>query len=361
MTDILLVSLGTTHGLRIADSLLVTMLRDAGASADAISVRIGATNRLRRGYPVNDVVEAIAAHRAVTGALVRRPHPRALLFSTTTTGLLAGSAAARAGLPYAVRLDSPAALNRGGALNAPVRWLERRSLAQARLILPLGSRGAAALPFGSARAEVVPVPIEPCDDVCGPRDPKLAVAYVPDPKTKGLTLLCAAWAQSGGDSRRLEVFGIEPDRARSFLTRSRLPEPPAITFRGYVSAGAFRVALRRARCFISAASWEDYGQAPLEALCDGALLVTAPAAGAYEALALARDLDPALVAPDMEAASLAAAIRAAFARDGEACAAYRDRAAARLAPYRWPRAVDALRIRVLPALLGDAAPGVVSP
>lgn len=353
MSDLLVVSLGTTHGLRVADTMLVEMLRDAGASPDPIRVGIGLTDRLRRGYPVNDLVEALAARRALTQALASRPQTRAVLFSTTTTALLGGGAP----LPYAVRLDSPAALNRRGPVNAPVRALERRSLARARLVIALGRRAAAALPPGSAPAEVVPVPIDPSGDTGQPRDPDLAVAYVPDPKTKGLVRLCTAWAQVAGGGRRLEVFGIQRETAIAFLGRYSLPEPPGVTFHGYVPTATFRAALRGARCFVSAAHWEDFGQAPLEALCDGALLVTAPADGPYEALALARELDPRLVAPDMEPASLAVAVDAALQRTDASCTAYRERAGALLEPYRRKHAVQALRLRVLPVLLPETSSG----
>ena len=58
----------------------------------------------------------------------------------------------------------------------------------------------------------------------------------------------------------------------------------------------FRAALRQARVHITSARWEDWGQAQLEALADGALLATTPAGGPFEALAFARELDPRLVA-----------------------------------------------------------------
>ena len=297
MTELLLISLGTTRGLRVADSMLLEMLTQAGARVNAVGVAIGAAGALRRGYPVNDLVEAFAARRALASALKARPRPRALLFSSTTAAMLADPG----GLPYAVRLDSPAALNRPGPHNAIVRAIERRSLSRARLVVALGRAGAAALPRTSAPAEIVPVPIEPSGDPGGPRDARLAVAYVPDPKAKGLTLLCAAWEQADTAERRLEVFGIEPRRAREFLARSGSQPPPGIEFRGFVGAAQFRARLRGARAFISAARWEDYGQAPLEALSDGALLVTAPAQGPYEALAIARELDSRVGRPDVTA------------------------------------------------------------
>src|SRR4029453_7392987 len=86
----------------------VDQARQAGGSAEAVAVKIGALGPLRRAYPVNDLVEAAASRRALTAALERRP--RAVVFSTVTAALMAP----RMQLPYAVRLDSPAALNRPG-------------------------------------------------------------------------------------------------------------------------------------------------------------------------------------------------------------------------------------------------------
>jgi glycosyltransferase involved in cell wall biosynthesis len=205
----------------------------------------------------------------------------------------------------------------------------------------------------------VPVPIDPSGDVDAERDPLLAVAYVPDPRAKGLDALIDGWAAAGRTARslhgaRLDVYGIEPDRARKFLSRADVVVPDGVAFRGLVATDTFRAALRGARAFVSAARWEDFGQAPLEALRDGAQLVTAPAGGPYEALGIARDLDAGLVAKDGSAPALARALAAAFARDEAARAAYRAGAAARLEGYRSEAVVAALRERVLPVLLGGS-------
>ena len=101
-----------------------------------------------------------------------------------------------------------------------------------------------------------------------------------------------------------------------------------------VPAAEFRAALRRARVFVHGARWEDWGQAPLEALADGALLATVPAGGPYEGLRLARQLDDRLVAERIDPAALAPAIRAAFDMPDERVRAYRERATELLAPYR---------------------------
>ncbi|HJS95882.1 MAG TPA: hypothetical protein VJ741_16575, partial [Solirubrobacteraceae bacterium] len=154
MSDLLLVSLGTTRGLRLSDAQLVDMLREAGASVQAVGTRIGLTNALRRGYPVNDVVEAVAARRALAAG-VRAHRPRALVLSSTTVALLIG----RPNLPYAVWLDSPARLNRPGVLNAPLHWLERRQLARARVLLPHSPGTVAALPVGAAPSVMIPPPL----------------------------------------------------------------------------------------------------------------------------------------------------------------------------------------------------------
>jgi Glycosyl transferases group 1 len=344
--DLLLVSLGTTRGLRVADAAFVEQARRAGARAEAVAVRIGALDRLRRGYPANDLVEATAARRAARTAI--RSEPRAVVFSTVTAALLAP----RLEIPCAVRLDSPAALNRPGAHNAPLHLLERRALGRARLVLPWSVAALAALRAAMSGAVVLPPPIVPSGPT-GERRDRLAVAYVPDPKAKGLSLLCSAWARAALPDARLAIYGLDRDRALRHLARFGPPEPSGVEWRGHAAATEFRAVLRGSRAFVHSALWEDFGQAPLEALADGSLLVTVPSGGAYEALSPARELAPDLVADELEPGALAESIRAAFAMEDPAAAAYRERAAALLAPYRPEALEETIRQRVLPVLLGS--------
>ena len=81
---------------------------------------------------------------------------------------------------------------------------------------------------------------------------------------------------------RLLVFGIDPDRGRAFLARFGIPEPAGLEWRGAVPREEFRAALRQAHVHVTSARWEDWGQAQLEALADGALLASTPAGGPFE-------------------------------------------------------------------------------
>ena len=347
--DVLLLSLGTTLGWRAADAVFVDQLRLAGASVVATTVRIGASGRLRRAYPITDLVEAVAARRALRAAL-RREEPRALVISSTTAAILADVE----GLPYAVRLDAPARLNRPGVHNAGLHALERRALARARLVLPWSRAALDALPDRAAFAIVVPPPVAPSGEPVAERE-RLAVAYTPDVKAKGLDVVCAGWGEAGLDDARLLVFGVERDRAMSHLQRVGVPLPPGVEFLGKTPASEFRAALRRARAYVGGARWEDFGMAPLEALADGALLVTVASGGPFEALALARRLAPELVAGTVAAEPLAAALRAAFALPDEEVERYRAEAARLIERFR-PEAVQrAVKEEVLPALLGREA------
>lgn len=343
--DLLLVSLGTTRGLRIADRWFLELAERAGASVAATGTRMGATRHLRRAYPVTDVVEALAARRA-TQAVLARLRPGAVVFSTSTAALLMPPLRC----PYAIRLDAPAALNRPGVQNAAVHAVERRRLARARVVLALSRAGAASLPAQSAPTLVLPVPVEPSPAGAETRE-RLAVAYTPDPKAKGLDILLAAWGAARPEGARLEVFGIEPDRGRAHLARRGVPEPSGMAWRGSVAAQEFRSTLRRARAFVASARWEDFGQAPLEALTDGALLVCVPSRGPFEALAIARELEPGLVASEVGAASLAAALREAFALPDARVAAYRRAAAALMSAYHPDAVAKTMAREVLPALL----------
>jgi hypothetical protein len=352
--DVLLVSLGTTLGWRVADEMLVEQLRRAGASTEAVSVGRGAADRLRRGYPLNDLVEMHAARRTVRTA-VERKEPRALIVSSTTAAMLLPALP----LPYAIRLDSPARVNRPGARSALLHALERRAMQRARLTIPYSVAGAEALPTGAARAIVVSPPIDPSapPSAAAPAAPsgareRVAVAYVPDPKAKGLDVLVAGWAAAGLPDARLEVYGLDPDWARAHLRRSGVPEPDTLELRGTVPAADFRARLRRAHAYLAGARWEDWGQAPLEALADGALLATVPSGGPYEGLRLARLLDPSLVGSAIDGAALAPAIRAAFAMPEARVSAYREQAAELVRPYRSEAVQETVTSELLPALLG---------
>jgi hypothetical protein len=106
---------------------------------------------------------------------------------------------------------------------------------------------------------------------------------------------------------------------------------------------AYRALLRRARVFVTAPRREDHGLAQLEAIADGAQLVTTVAPGPYAALGIARALDHRLVGED-----LGGALRAAL---DEPSPDYADAALAAMAPFR-RTAVDAVVAeRLLPALL----------
>ena len=103
---------------------------------------------------------------------------------------------------------------------------------------------------------------------------------------------------------------------------------------------------------MTSARWEDWGQAQLEALADGALLATTPAGGPFEALTFARALDPGLVAEEVSAHALAAVIRAAFEVSEEGRARYARAAAPYLEPFREDVIQGVVEREVLPALLG---------
>jgi Glycosyl transferases group 1 len=342
--DVVLLSLGTTLGWRLGDSIFADQLRAAGVDVAPVAVGIGASGRLRRAYPVTDLVEAVAARRALSDAL-RRHTPRAVVISTTTAAMLADTG----GLPYVVRLDAPASLNRPGPRNAILHALERRSLGRARLILTWSRAARDALPDGAAPAVVVPGPIEGRP---APERERTAVAYTPDVKAKGLDVVCGAWAEAAIEDATLDVFGVERDQALPYLARTGTPVPESVRFRGKAPPHEFRAALSRARAYVGGARWEDFGQAPLEALADGALLVTVPSGGPFEALALARELAPELVAEAVAPPPLATAVRAAFEMPDEQVAAYRHRAAALLERFGARAVQRTVADEVVPRLLG---------
>jgi hypothetical protein len=69
--DILVLSLGTTRGLRIADAELVEMMRQAGASVTAAGTRIGA----RPTGSGADTRSTTSSRRSPPGGRSTRPSP----------------------------------------------------------------------------------------------------------------------------------------------------------------------------------------------------------------------------------------------------------------------------------------------
>jgi glycosyltransferase involved in cell wall biosynthesis len=319
--DVLIVSLGSTGGLRRADDELAGSLRRAGASVTVIAA---APPRPLRTLALTDLGWALSARRAARAELARR-RPRAVIYSSTTAALLWPR-------PGAIRFDAPSAGNRPGRHGVWQRPLERRRLRQASLLLPWSDgalREAPAVARREERALVLPVAVGVSDagdrngeagstseSGAGARD-IAAVTYGANPTKKGLDRVLAAWRAVRRPGEELVVMGTDTEELRraglgwlasSFASSSRQLFGDAesgdratvgVRAVGMLPYEEYRALLRRARVFVCAPRREDYGIAQLEALADGCLLVTTPVPGPYAALPLARELDPRLVDEDL--------------------------------------------------------------
>ena len=150
--DVLIVSLGSTGGLRAADAELADSLQRAGVS---VAVASATPPRPVRTLALTDLSWALAARRVARRELARCT-PRAIIYSSTTAALLWPA-------PGAIRFDAPAAGNRPGRHGLWQRPLERRRLRRAPLLLPLSEGALREVPAGARRIGrelVLPVPIE---------------------------------------------------------------------------------------------------------------------------------------------------------------------------------------------------------
>ena len=332
--DIALVSLGTTPGLVRSDESFAALVRSAGASCELVPVRIGAAaGALRRHMAVTDLVEALAARRSA-----REVRGRAVVYSTITAALLG-----RPAQPYAIRFDATASVNRPGWGGAWQRAAERRPLRGARLLLPVSRGAEAGVPVTGPPVVRLAIPIEPIE--AAPERDIDAVAYAGYPRKRGLELLCSAWAAAGAPGGRFVIGGLDRDKGMGWLRRFGVPEPAGVEWAGELPRPEWLRLVARARVYVNASRWEDFGLGPLEALSAGTPLVTVPTPGSFEALPLARELAPELVADD-----LSSALRAGLALTEAERASYAERAARLLAPYREERLVAVVRDTVLPAL-----------
>jgi Glycosyl transferases group 1 len=338
--DVMIVSLGSTAGLRRADEELKESLVRAGAS---VAVAQAPPPPQLHTMMLTDLAWSRAARAAARQMLARlddRP-PRAIVYSSTTAALLWP-------LPGAIRFDSPSAGNRPGRHGLWQRPLERRRVRNAPLLLPWSEGALGELPAdGPARerALVIPVPVASSGVPARVRD-IAAITYAANPAKKGLDRVLSAWRRvraerppdAGGE---LVVAGASSQELAD--AGHPVGSEGGVRVLGALSPFEYRAMLRRARIFVCAPRREDYGLAQLEALADGCLLVTTPAPGPYAALPIARGLDPRLVDQD-----LAAALRTAL---DDPLAGYAVRAHEALAPFG-REAVDRLVAeRLLPLLL----------
>jgi glycosyltransferase involved in cell wall biosynthesis len=357
--DVLLVKLGSTTGLQVADDELSRSLRRAGAC-----VAVAVASHPGGDVPtmmLTDLRWAGAARRAARHELdpLSLPPARSVIYSSTTAALFWPR-------PGAIRFDAPAAANRPGRHGLWQRPLERRRLRQAPLLLPW-SEGAlaeacAAVPGCAERSVVIPAPIDLPGDDDGRGDRTIstetggyapdrsasedgrdiaAITYAANPRKKGFDRVLDAWRRVRRPSERLVVAGVRSDALAE--AGFELPDEDVHVV-GSLSPRNYLALLRRARVFVCAPRREDYGLAQLEALAAGCQLVTTPAPGPYVALPVARRLDPRLVSED-----LGSALRIALDEPSES---YAERAVPLVEPFG-AAAVDRLVANeLLPRLLG---------
>jgi hypothetical protein len=322
-TDVLIVSVGATTGWRAAARELGAAFERAGALTVIVDTR---PVREVRTFMLTDLVQALAARRAAAAGIARY-RPQVVVYCSITAALLWPR-------PGVIWLDAIAAENRPGRHGVWQRAVEGRRLAGAPLVLTMAPESLAPLaPARRPDSVVVPVAVQSSgpDGPAAERDIDV-VAYAADPVKRRLDFILETWRRARRGDETLVVTGID-----------RSADVPGVRFTGRVAPDEFRALLRRARVFAAASRREDFGIAQLEALADGAMLVTTPAPGAYPALALARELDPRLVAED-----LAPALRAALDHPAPG---YGARAAALVAPFSREAVAATLSQHVLPRLL----------
>lgn len=332
--DVLIVSIGSTGGLRRADEELAGSLRRAGAS---VAVVAATPPRRVRTLALTDLTWALAARRAARAELARCK-PRAVIYSSTTAALFWPR-------PGAIRFDASAAGNRPGRDGVWQRPLERLRLRRAPLLLPWSESGLREAPRAAVqgdRALVLPVPVESSESSGMPVQARdiAAVTYGANPAKKGLDRVLAAWRAVRRPGEELVVMGAS---ASDPSAGSLASIDEGVRTVGMLPYEEYRALLRRARVFVCAPRREDYGIAQLEALADGCELVTTSAPGPYAALPIARALDGRLVGDE-----LTSALRTAL---DDPAPDYSARAAKALVPFRREAVDRMVAERLLPRLL----------
>lgn len=132
---------------------------------------------------------------------------------------------------------------------------------------------------------------------------------------KGLEVLLAALADAAGSAARLVVAGDGEHRAALEATARRLGVAPRVEFLGRRGADDVRDLLRRCRALVVPSIYEGMPLVILEAMEEGVPVIASRVSGIPEVVS--DRVTGWLVAPE-EPAALAAAIRDALGRPGEA-------------------------------------------
>jgi len=331
-------------GWRRGDEALAEHIEAAGASCELRPMRLGVARQLQRSMALTDIVQALASRRAAHDV-----DARAVIYSSITAALLQPLRR-----PHAVRFDTIAALSRPGIGGAWQRRRERAVLGRADLLLPW-SEAAADAALESARPARPDVIVLPCVVSVGDAeniDAPDATAYAANPEKRGLDVLCAAWSAAAPDGSRLVVGGIDREEALRWLAGRSVAAPRGVEFAGPVPRERWTSLVAGSRVYVSAARYEDWGVAQMEALAAGTPLVTVPTPGPNVALPIASQLAPQLVATDNGVAALAEALRAGLSLDKDTRSEYAARASRLLEPYSDAALRGVVADSVVPALLG---------
>lgn len=349
--DVLIVSLGTTFGLRASDDQLADLLTEAGQRVELVRAR---PVREVRTLALTDLVQARACAQAARDAL-RRFAPAQIIYASMTAALCWPR-------PGAIRFDALAQRTRPGHHGCWQRPVERQRLRQAPLLLPYAEASLDGAPSqAAARAHVVPVAIESAthdrvvheavDALLTPIGRTggrvVAVTYAADAAKKGLDRILSAWRQTRAPHEVLLIAGsrdggqLADHRGDGIIEVGRLPRE------------VFRALVRAVGLYVTAPRREDYGLVQLEALAEGARVVTTAAPGPYAALPLVRELWPEqVVEHGDDIAALGRSIR--FAIDARPDPIEQLRATRAVAP--WSRAAVLARVEreLVPALAASA-------
>jgi hypothetical protein len=341
--DVVVVRTGTTPGLRRDDDELVRALETLGYGVISIGTDYGLMGRLRFAFPFIDLIEAAALRHATLRVL---QHKRAdlVIFTTASSTLFQPAGVLNRS---AVRFDATLAQNRPGVRNAITRKLGDRALRRASMLLPLSNEAGEEY-HAADRMVVMPSPIAPGPGSSATREPA-GLCYVGNPDKKGLDIAVAAWSSAMPSSWPLHITGISAAEGARFLRHRSVRPAENLIWSGRISATAHRKLSSQVEIYVGASRIDEFAGAQLEAIKDGALLVSVPSAGTITPLSLARDLAPELIATEVSAEALAIVLGRALALSDEDKSAYRERARIIMRPFSRTAFQDTLRNSVLPA------------
>ena len=301
--DYLIVAENSTAGQKAYNNQRKRMLEELGYSVESVSFSIP-TVRLTL-----DFLRVAYVYKKNLEQYLKGVKPEVIEFYCPATIILQNKKIIEKYKTIA-SFDLPFGVNIWHFGSTILHHLENKSYHDVDLILSLTKYGKRFLidKYGIEEEKIIRIPytLHPNEMVYKIADDGFAISYCSkEMRRKGLDILIKAWIMLH-ENKKLVVTGVNKEDAVLYLKKKSIKIPDNIEFAGVMTREGYLSKLARSGFYISAARFEDFGIAVLEALSYGKPVAATPTFGPSEFL---REIDKNLISASFSPVDLANTIK----------------------------------------------------